>query len=187
MIIQQNINYVLIISSFIAIALIVSITSYKKKTPFAFLVAFAKGSFLVIKFNFDRGFDISIRLCLWETGFPREAEAQSGSLDTAKSALLNVAARNNDIKSVSDLPASKDEVLSFIQDERARELFQEGLRLYDLRRWDTKASVYAILSPNITFTHNNYKISDLVFPIPAGEINAGFGVTQNDGWASVRP
>lgn len=116
-----------------------------------------------------------------------EAEAQSGSLDTAKSALLNVAARNNDIKSVSDLPASKDEVLSFIQDERARELFQEGLRLYDLRRWDTKASVYAILSPNITFTHNNYKISDLVFPIPAGEINAGFGVTQNDGWASVRP
>lgn len=112
--------------------------------------------------------------------------ASDGSLNDAKSALLTVAKRNADIKSIDDLPSTSDALMSFLKDERARELFQEGHRLYDLRRWDENASVYAYSAPEIKFTFNDYKISNLVFPIPSSEITAGFGVTQNN-WSSTLP
>lgn len=116
-----------------------------------------------------------------------EAQAQKDQVAAAQAALLTVAKRNADIKTTADLPATKAEILTFIQDERARELFQEGLRLYDLRRWDAKVSVGANKAPAISFAYNNYQISNLVYPIPASEINAGFGVEQNASWSSVRP
>lgn len=112
--------------------------------------------------------------------------SSNGSLDKAKNALLTVAKRNADIQSVNDLPATKEEVMAFIKDERARELFQEGFRLFDLRRWGDKVSVYAIKSPEVAYTYNDYQISDLIFPIPSAEINAGFGVEQND-WINTLP
>ena len=115
-----------------------------------------------------------------------ESDAKTGDVNSARNSLLTVAKRNADITSVDDLPATADEVMAFIKDERARELFQEGLRLYDLRRWDEAADVYAIQAPNVAFTYTNYKISDLIFPIPAAEINAGFGVEQND-WSNTLP
>ena len=77
--------------------------------------------------------------------------------------------------------------MTFIKAERARELFQEGLRLYDLRRWGDKIGVVAISAPEVKFRYNNYDISNLVYPIPAAEINAGYGVVQNDNWSSVIP
>lgn len=91
-----------------------------------------------------------------------------------------------DIKSTNDLPSEKENLMSFIKDERARELFQEGMRLYDLRRWNERVSVYANSAPAIKFTYTNYEISNLVFPIPSAEINAGFGVTQNN-WTNTLP
>lgn len=119
-----------------------------------------------------------------------EAEAKmraaNPDFDAAKEALLVVAKRNNDIKTVADLPSTKDELLSFLQDECAREKFQEGHRLWDLRRWGVKADVYATGAPDIQFTYTDYNISDFVFPIPVDEINAGFGVTQND-WSKTLP
>ena len=115
-----------------------------------------------------------------------EADAKTGDVNSARNSLLTVAKRNADITSVDNLPATADELLSFIKDERARELFQEGLRLYDLRRWDEAADVFAIQAPNIAFTYSNYKISDLIFPIPAAEVNSGFGVEQND-WSGTLP
>ena len=117
-----------------------------------------------------------------------EAEAQSpnGSLAAAQNALLTVAKRNSAIAAAADLPSDKAGLLSFIKDERARELFQEGHRLYDLRRWGDNASVYAYSAPEIKFSYNDYKISDLVFPIPVDEINSGFGVKQND-WSGTLP
>lgn len=119
-----------------------------------------------------------------------EAEAKlrasSSDINAAKEALLVVAKRNNDIKSVDDLPSTKAELLSFLQDECAREKFQEGHRLWDLRRWGVKADVYAIGAPYIQYTYTNYNISDFVFPIPVAEINASFGVTQND-WSKTLP
>lgn len=115
-----------------------------------------------------------------------EANVKSNDLNAAKEALFTVAHRNADIASTNDLPATANDLMSFIKDERARELFQEGFRLYDLRRWDELASVYAAAAPNISFTYNNFKISDFVFPIPSAEINSGFGVEQND-WAGTLP
>lgn len=109
-----------------------------------------------------------------------------GSLSQAQEALLTVAKRNADITSTGDLPATSDALMAFIKDERARELFQEGLRLYDLRRWDELAEVSAYSAPNVAFTYTDYKISDLLFPIPSAEINAGFGVEQND-WSGTLP
>ncbi len=123
--------------------------------------------------------------------FLNQAEAYlklpTPDLNKAKAALLVVAKRNLDITSDSDLPATADGLMSFIRDERARELFQEGLRLYDLRRWDVMANVVAENAPSIQYVVNNYKISNLVFPIPEDEINAGFGVTQNEGWTATLP
>lgn len=115
-----------------------------------------------------------------------EADVKTDDLSNARNSLLTVAKRNADITSVDDLPATADELMSFIKDERARELFQEGLRLYDLRRWDEAAEVYAFQAPSIAYTYTDYKISDLIYPIPADEINAGFGVEQND-WSSTLP
>lgn len=110
----------------------------------------------------------------------------AADFDEARNSLLVVAKRNADITSAEQLGTTKDEVLAFLKDERARELFQEGLRLYDLRRWDEKASVYAYGAPEVKFTFNNYKISDFVYPIPVDEINSGFGVAQND-WSKTLP
>lgn len=115
-----------------------------------------------------------------------EADVEIGDLNSARNSLLTVAKRDADITSADDLPATADELKAFIKDERARELFQEGLRLYDLRRWDEAADVFAIQAPDIAFTYTGYKISDLIFPIPAAEINSGFGVEQND-WAGTLP
>ena len=115
-----------------------------------------------------------------------EADVETGDLSNARNSLLTVAKRNADITSVDDLPATADELKSFIKDERARELFQEGLRLYDLRRWDEAAEVFAYQAPNVAFTYTGYKISNFVFPIPAAEINSGFGVEQND-WSGTLP
>lgn len=118
-----------------------------------------------------------------------EANVQSstGSVSDAQNALLTVAKRNSAIASASDLPSTKADLLAFIKEERARELFQEGLRLYDLRRWDEQAQVYAVGAPNVSFTYTDYKISDLVFPIPSDEITSGFGVAQNEGWSKTLP
>lgn len=113
-------------------------------------------------------------------------KSTNGTVANAQKALLTVAKRNAAITSVADLPTTANELMSFIKEERARELFQEGMRLWDLRRWDEKAEVYAYKAPSISYAITDYKISDLVFPIPSAEITAGFGVEQND-WSKTLP
>lgn len=116
-----------------------------------------------------------------------EANLKLNQLDAAKNALLVVAKRNLAITSTADLPADANALYAFIKDERARELFQEGLRLWDLRRWGDPAQVEAIDAPNVKFTYNNYNISDLVYPIPESEINSNWGVKQTEGWSGTFP
>lgn len=65
-------------------------------------------------------------------------KSTNGTVANAQKALLTVAKRNAAITSVADLPTTANELMSFIKEERARELFQEGMRLWDLRRWDEK-------------------------------------------------
>lgn len=116
-----------------------------------------------------------------------ESYLKLNKLEEAKAALLVVAKRNPSIESVDDLPSTADELFSFIQDERARELFQEGHRLWDLRRWDVKANLYATGAPNIQWLIEEFKVSDCVFPVPNDEINAGYGIEQTPDWASTFP
>ena len=115
--------------------------------------------------------------------------SSSADITKAQNALLVVAKRNPAITSVADLPSDKDGLMSFIQEERARELFREGHRLYDLRRWDVSANLAQdnVSYPEIDWAITGFKISDCVYPIPADEINAGFGVTQNEGWQNTFP
>ena len=117
-----------------------------------------------------------------------EANIKLGTehLTDAQNALLVVAKRNTSITSVADLPQDITSLYAFLKDERARELFQEGFRLWDLRRWDTKASIEAYAAPAVKFRVDNYTISNLIYPIPADEINAGFGIEQND-WSTTIP
>lgn len=116
-----------------------------------------------------------------------EAKAQLGAVTDAADALFVVAHRNPAIASTADLPADKAGILDFIKDERARELFQEGHRFWDLRRWDATTNLYAYGAPDIKFAISNVKVSGVVFPIPADEINAKWGVEQTPDWAATRP
>lgn len=108
-------------------------------------------------------------------------------LNAAKDALLVVAKRNLDITSVSDLPSTKEDLLAFLRNESARELFQEGHRLFDIRRWGVKSNAFAYNSPNIAFTFTNADFSHVIFPIPVDEINSGFGVEQTPDWDNGLP
>ena len=76
-----------------------------------------------------------------------EANLKQNNINAAQNALLTVAKRNQDITSVSDLPSDANGLMQFIKDERARELFQEGHRLWDLRRWDERANVRLMMRP----------------------------------------
>lgn len=116
-----------------------------------------------------------------------EAALHDDRLTDAKAALLPVARRNPAITSADDLPDGKEALTAFLRDERARELFQCGLRLWDLRRWNTATSLYAYGAPDIRFSIDNVRLGDLIFPVPVTEINSGFGVAQNPSWSASRP
>ena len=108
-----------------------------------------------------------------------ECEAQLGNIAQAQEALFFTAGRNVAIESADKLPATKDELMSFISDERVRELYLEGHRWYDARRQGLKITVAT--------TKQNFDVAKFVYPIPAAEINAGYGTEQNTGWADNLP
>lgn len=116
-----------------------------------------------------------------------EAYTKLNKIADARQALLVVAKRNNAITSADDLPASAEGLMQFIYEERARELIQEGFRLWDLRRWNIPANLFAYRAPNIMYRYTDKRLGNLVFPIPAGEVNAGFGVEQNENWNETMP
>jgi hypothetical protein len=108
-----------------------------------------------------------------------ECEAQLGNMDEAKTALFFTAKRDADIASTDNLPSTKDEIMTFINDERVRELYLEGFRWYDARRQGLKITVAT--------TSQNFDVAKFVYPIPAAEINAGYGTEQNAGWSDNLP
>lgn len=126
-----------------------------------------------------------------------EAEnAVNGVTTTGLSAINEVRARAGATQYTvanANIPASKADFLSEIQDERARELSGEALRINDLKRWGlyifamrqsasvikaTYGSSYsyaALAGDNITERH-------LLYPIPIREISLNPSLTQNKGW-----
>lgn len=116
-----------------------------------------------------------------------EAYLNEGNITEAQKALFVVAHRNPEIAAATDLPSDAAGLKSFLMDERARELFQEGHRLWDLRRWNKTTGLAAVEYPAIKWLIKPTQLGDFVFPIPDAEINAGFGVEQTPGWDNVRP
>ena len=108
-----------------------------------------------------------------------EASAQLGE-NGAQDALFFTAQRNKDITNASQLPSTKDDLLTFIAQERRREFFAEGQRWFDARRTGEKIMLN---DGNVL----NFDISKLVFPIPSTEINAGYGTQQNPTWQQSMP
>lgn len=116
-----------------------------------------------------------------------EAYLNEGNVTEAQKALFVVAHRNPDIAAATDLPSDAAGLKTFLMEERARELFQEGHRLWDLRRWNKTTGLAAVEYPAIKWLIQPTQLGDFVFPIPEAEINAGFGVVQTPSWESVRP
>lgn len=108
-----------------------------------------------------------------------EAYAQTGNIQQAQESLFFTAKRNVDLKE-SDLPGDREGLLTFISQERRRELFEEGFRWFDARRTGERIDVSG-------GTYKNFDVAAFVYPIPASEINAGFGVEQNPDWESHMP
>lgn len=109
-----------------------------------------------------------------------EAKANTGDVAGAATDLLYTAKRNSAIKVVGDLPGDKDGLLAFIAKERKREFFQEGHRLFDVRRTGEVISVS-------NDKYANFDAKTFVFPIPASEINSGFKCEQNENWSNNLP
>ena len=108
-----------------------------------------------------------------------EAEAAQGNYAAAKEALSTLlAARYTDFDAAS-LPTDAS-LVTRIRTERNKELIQQGFRWYDARRWGEKISVSA-------GAYKNFDIAQFVYPIPANEINAGYGVTQTENWSAAMP
>ena len=101
-----------------------------------------------------------------------------GSLADAQEALLEVARRNPAIQTTADLPSTHDELMDFIKAERARELWMEGHRFADLRRWGEIVTMHSF---------QPFDIAKFCYPIPNKEINSGAGVTQNENWIAALP
>ncbi|MDR1937966.1 MAG: RagB/SusD family nutrient uptake outer membrane protein, partial [Tannerellaceae bacterium] len=71
-------------------------------------------------------------------------------------------------------------ILRQIQEERKWETLQEGHRFFDARRWKLKIDVYGGV-------YHEFDIAKFCYPVPADEVNSGYGVTQTDNWAAALP
>lgn len=108
-----------------------------------------------------------------------EAYAQTGDMGKAKEHLFFTAKRNTALTE-NDLPSDLEEFMTFLAHERRREFFEEGFRWYDARRTGERIAVS-------NGAYRDFNVSAFVYPIPASEINAGFGVEQNTGWENAMP
>ena len=108
-----------------------------------------------------------------------EAEAAQGNYAAAKEALATLlTARYTDFDAAT-LPTDAS-LVTRIRTERNKELIQQGFRWYDARRWGEKITVAA-------GAFKDFDIAQCVYPIPANEINAGYGVTQTENWSATMP
>lgn len=97
----------------------------------------------------------------------------------------------SDAHITSEQASSKENFLSFIQDERMREFNFEGLRKADLLRWGIFQQVMSNMAntisqdyPGAFFIKNyaNVGPKHLLMPIPTSETNVNEAMVQNPGW-----
>lgn len=107
-----------------------------------------------------------------------EAEAHLGNIGAGAAALFNVAKRDSALEESTFTFSDKEALLKAVADERVREFFSEGYRLFDLRRTGEVTTIGG---------QEDYAICNFAFPIPANEINAGFMTEQNKDWVTLMP
>jgi len=110
-----------------------------------------------------------------------------GSGATATATVYDI----HDADVTAEESSSKENFLSFIQDERMREFNFEGLRKSDLLRWGIFTKVNQDMgngvqqdSPGAFYVLYYSRVSDrdLFMPIPVNEISGNQKMTQNPGW-----
>lgn len=122
-----------------------------------------------------------------------EAKNEIGEVGEAGLKVKMVRDRVNAKDSTATIGGDPVKMRNFIRNERFRELAFEGLRKFDLIRWDIFPATMKALAANITaLTPNDRKytafgprnVSDrnVVLPIPLDELSLNKAITQNTGW-----
>jgi hypothetical protein len=111
-----------------------------------------------------------------------EAANEKGDLTTAMAAINEVKARANADFVLTDYPG-KDAFLDEVKKERARELFGEYGRKWDLVRWgDFFTRVSATSATEMLSIRENLRPYHEYYPIPQSEIDRSGGVLTNDAY-----
>lgn len=140
---------------------------------------FSRDGYLMNKFYFRSSWDCNVPMIRSAEMFLIEAEAESEQNhdDLAQAALFEVQKRaiTGAVKSTNTGTALKNE----IKDERRKELYGEGFRLYDItRRKETLVRTTADHWSPITLAPGDYRN---ILPIPRNEIDVS-GIKQNSGY-----
>ena len=116
-----------------------------------------------------------------------EASAQTAAGEAAALATLNKLRGARGIPDLSGLSGTT--LMNAIKDERGRELFCEGFRLDDLKRWKLGFSRKQAQNTNIINTGADFNLKTVlatdpkfVWGIPANDISTNPNLVQNTGW-----
>ncbi|MCG9972569.1 RagB/SusD family nutrient uptake outer membrane protein [Christiangramia crocea] len=115
-----------------------------------------------------------------------EALTELGQLEEVPE-LLNMVRERVGMPTVEEVEGtglSQSELREIVRHERRVELMFEGLRFFDLKRWDKMEEAYMRISEdNVPAYNPNYRgIRSTSFPIPLSELDANPNLTQNPGW-----
>jgi len=122
-----------------------------------------------------------------------EAKNELGDVAEAGLKVKDVRDRANAADSTATIGADQSLMRDFIKNERFRELAYEGLRKFDLVRWDefvgTMSSLAAVIRANApagqlytAFGPGNVSTRNTLLPIPLDELSLNKAITQNPGW-----
>ena len=110
-----------------------------------------------------------------------EASVQLDQTTDAIDAVWMISQRDADLVE-SDVPTEKVALLDWIALERAKELFGEGHRMFDLRRTGADLNRGA----DDVYPIYGFDMTNFFYPIPQDEVNAS-GLPQSEGWEAQVP
>lgn len=112
-----------------------------------------------------------------------EATARTASVSDAINIAAKVALERDPALDLTAIPTDKDGFISWLAEERFKEMAQEGNRFYDARR----LGLLLTRSAGNTARYTNFDIKSFVYPIPLAEVNSGWGVLQTPDWVANMP
>lgn len=78
--------------------------------------------------------------------------------------------------------ASKEELMAEIEHQRLLELWMEGHRFYDLKRWYATDKIKTIFTARGKLGAAEFQPKHIYFPIPQSEMNTNTGISQSSDW-----